>query len=214
MKNKEIVYKEDYRQVSYDSMKSTFEIREQRRIRLFKLLFVLIIVIIIRGINGPFIINNPFGYTSTSNRYFEIKINNKPLDSSYMLHFKIPLIPFMLYFDSSFGSSYEYYEDYSLAPVFDHTKDVKLKLNTYECYYDGHRTTCNSWKDKTKKKKYHAKKMVIYKYDSEGDSKIVYKGKYKENIGKYIDSEGGYEVVIYGRFNLTKFETSAYVDFE
>ena len=47
MKNKEIVYKEDYRQVSYDSMKSTFEIREQRRIRLFKLLFVLIIVIII-----------------------------------------------------------------------------------------------------------------------------------------------------------------------
>lgn len=203
----DIKYKEDYRRVSYDSMKSSRDIREQMLIRLFKVLFVILIIAIIVGIHGPFVINNFFGYPSSSNRLYELKINDRLVNVNSYYSFKVPIIPYVLYVDSNNDDDFFVNETYGAAE-FDLNNKFNIELNTYECYYQNNRVRCRDFKDKTKKKKYHLKEISITKMKDDGESSVVYKGKYLKDISKYINEEAYYDINFYGSYGFTKFEVN------
>ena len=180
------------------------DVISQRRIRFFKILFVLLIALIIRGVFGPIYIKNIFGYPSSNNRYFDVKVNGKSLkDTSYELQHNLPIIPFFLYFRSSYEDSLLYVNEPLTGFYEFYGNKIIIDIDSYECYYGKDRIKCRYFNDiKPKKKKIKLKNMEIYRINNGYGQ--VYKGKFTSDISKYLEKKGSYNLIVDCEYNHTK----------
>ena len=100
--NNEHIYSEERRQATLDYIRLSQDVNEQKKIKILKIIFIFLIVLIIRGIFGPIYIKNIFGYPSSNNRYFDVKVNELSLkNTSYKLIHSFPIVPFFVYLKST-----------------------------------------------------------------------------------------------------------------
>ena len=176
------------------------------------ILIVFAVLISFKLITGGIKVVNPFGfYPSSKNRFFLVKVNNQITMADSYVYTDVPIIPFVFYLRNKLEYSSMYSDEYDHTYVLVKNKEkVKIDIKTYECYYQGVRNRCSVY-DKTvnKEKKFKINKMRVSRMTNPYET--LYEGKYIKDITKYIDIDGAYEVTIYGKYNLTKFETSFYI---
>ena len=206
MERKKVIYEEDKRKITIDMMETNSTIRGTILIKLFKVILILLVFAIIRGIFGKIEIENRYGmYPASKNRYFLATINDKPVNVNVELKFDFPVVPFLIYIKNHYSYVSEYvkddYEEYEIYNVKDTDKNLIFNIKSYECYFKGYRNTCTTFDATDKKEKpLKIKSMVIQSSDE-----IVYDGKYVEDITKYIAKDGYYSITLEGKYNWTEF---------
>ena len=161
----ENIYDVEKKKASFNYIKLSHDLIVQRRIRFFKILFVFLIALIIRGIFGPIYIKNIFGYPSSNNRYFDVKVNGESLkDTSYKLQHNLPIIPFFLYFRSSYEDSSLYVNEPISGFYEFYGNKITVDIDSYECYYGKYRIKCKYFKDVKPEKKKIKLKLIFFFY--------------------------------------------------
>ncbi len=89
-------------------MKSTNELHEERKRKFIIISLTIIFVIIVIKVSfGTIELYNIFGYPSSKARYYKVTVNDKQVAVSYTLRRKIPLIPYLINFNSTYlGNSH------------------------------------------------------------------------------------------------------------
>ncbi len=184
----------------------------KKRIEKKYIIFTLILLLILcRVIFGRITIRNIFGYPSSNNRYFEVMINDSYLpDVPYTLTSYTPIIPFVLYLKSTYSDSSLHDE----PPITGHhtvtSEKVILDVKSYECYYGKYRVKCKYNDDyKRKYKDIKLSKLTIFRTDNKHG--VVYSGKYKNDISKYLTKKGQYNIKIGCNYNNTQCEMNFYI---
>ncbi|MBR5662820.1 MAG: hypothetical protein IKX00_04120 [Bacilli bacterium] len=202
--NNEHIYSEERRQATLDYIRLSQDVNEQKKIKILKIIFIFLIVLIIRGIFGPIYIKNIFGYPSSNNRYFDVKVNELSLkNTSYKLIHSFPIVPFFVYLKSTYEDTLLYANEPITGYSEFNNEKIIIDIDSYECYYGKNRIKCRYFKDiKPEKKPIKLKNMEIYRI-SNGYGQ-VYKGKFKNDISKYLEKSGLYNITIDCEYNHTK----------
>ena len=214
-------YEEEYqkkneeaqKEILYDYMKSSKESHKNAKKKFFIIsLIVVAIILVIKVFWGTIELYNVLGYPPSKSRYYKVTVNNKQVAVSAQIRQKIPLIPYLINFNSYYTASSNISND-DTGPFFyaDDSKNYYINISSYKCYYNNTQVECKNNEQTMKKtddEKYE--KMVItrtsYPYE------VVYDGEFTSDIAPYVSKKGSYCVEIYARDGLTT--TKIYFYFE
>lgn len=181
----------------------------------FILIFAIILLIIIniKLFFGTIEIYNIFGYPSNEARFYKLTINDNPISVSYNTSHHIPLIPFLINFESNYlgTSTIEGDED----PYFFDDGSDKYLINiwSYSCYSknnSNYQVECkNSTQNMTEDNDTKFTNVTITRVTKPYE--IIYNDKFISDITKYLKTKGQYCVEITAKHFLT--ETKVYFYF-
>lgn len=191
-------------------------LEENRKKRNKKILFILIIysflAITFQTIIGVLPGENPtfLGFRLFHIKSIELKERyNIYIDDSEKIghlidkNFSFPLVPFLINIVDSSGDIVEdYYNDFKIKP----NSNSKLKVIVYKCYsnYAGVlvNETCDTSTSKYEEIDLKDKLKIIKSLYPEDE--VIYDGKFTSDIGKYINDEGKYQIILYHKKWFTK----------
>ena len=188
------------------------EIRKNKRKKIIIIMtIILIIVSVIKIFFGTIELYNIFGASKSNARYYKVTVNDKHVAVSYIATHTIPIIPFLVNFNSVYLGNSNIAGDDTVAFYSDDSDKYIIDVNSYSCYYENIKTECTNNEQNMKKDndtKYTKVKITRITNPHE----VVYEGKYINNIAPYITKKGQYHVEITARYGLTKSEIYFYFD--
>ena len=170
---------------------------------------IIIIIAIIKIFFGTIELYNIFGTSKSNARYYKVTVNNKHVAVSYTATHTIPIIPFLVNFNSVYLGNSNIVGDDTVAFYSDDSDKYIIDVNSYSCYYENIKTECTNNEQNMKKDndtKYTKVKITRITNPHE----VVYEGKYINNITPYITKKGQYHIEITARYELTKSEIYFY----
>ena len=200
----------------------------KKRIKIF-LLVILILIIFLRLILGPFVIN----YHSSdfiNNKLHIVSVNNMNVISSSNEIHRITIIPYFLYVDVISSNFYdtEYVnvenndfliEEEIIIPdefLLDQTEKLVLLVNSeiiidlkeYECYlmYEGKEYAAHCSKNTINNSRFletNKYKIEIFK-----NKEKIYNIDYTSDLTLYLKEEGDYKIIVYSKYNKDYFDTT------
>lgn len=180
------------------------EMRKARK-KKFIIIFsiIAIIIAIIKIFFGTIELYNVFGASPSKARYYYVKVNDKQVAVSYISTKKIPIIPFLVNFNSVYmGNSYIEDDDTGSRFFQDGSNEYIVNIDSYSCYYNDIQVECKNNTQKMKRNdddKYPT--LTITRITNPHE--VVYKGKYIEDIAPYITTRGQYHIGITAKHGLT-----------
>ena len=189
------------------------EMRKSRKRKFIIILsIILIIVVVIKVFFGTIELYNIFGAIPSKARYYKITVNDKQVAASYTSIHKIPIIPFLVNFNSVYlGNSYIEGNDTGSHFYSDGSDKYIIDISSYNCYYNDIQTECKNDQQKMKRnndEKYPS--LIITRITNPHE--VVYEGKYVDDIAPYITTRGQYNIKIIAKYGLTTDEV--YFSFE
>lgn len=189
------------------------EIRQEQKKRILIIISVIVILfLIIKIFFGTIEINSIFGYPSNKARFYKATINGELTDSQHNLKHTIPLIPFLVNFNSHYlGNSYANIElengNYDIKDL----EKVIIDIEIFKCLSkNNYQVECqniNQKMEKVEDEKY--KEMVITR--TSNPYEVVYSGKFVNDITDYVKNKGVYAVQIYTKRTLIETEVYFYI---
>lgn len=189
------------------------EMRKNRRKKIIKLFsIIIIIVLIIKVFFGTIELYNVFGYSKSKARYYKVTINDKQVPVSYTLRHKVPIIPYLVNFNSYYlGNSYIKGQDNNTFKADGSSKYI-LNINSFSCYYDEKYliecTNNGQYMKENNDTKYSNLKITR----TSNPYNEVYNGKYIDDITPYVTTNGIYHIEITAKYGLI--ETKVYFYFD
>ena len=185
--------------------------RERKKKQLIIVIIIVLVIVIIKIFFGTIELYNIFGASPSKARYYNVTVNNKQVAVSYISTHKIPIIPFLVNFNSVYlGSSLvdgnddgSYYADDS--------KEYIIDVNSYSCYYQDIQTECKDNQQELKKNNDEEYSLLTITRIT-NPHEVVYQGNMTEDIAPFITKKGQYHVEITAKHGLV--ETKMYFNFE
>jgi hypothetical protein len=137
------------------------EMRKARKKKIIVItLIILIIITVIKIFFGTIQLYNVFGAPPSKARYYNVTVNNKQVAVSYISTKKIPIIPFLVNFNSVYmGNSYIKGDDTGKFFYNDGSDKYIIDINSYSCYYENFQTECTN-NEQNMKQSSHFRKTV------------------------------------------------------
>lgn len=203
-----LIKNEEAKKVAFQEyVKSTKDCYKERKKKFIIIgLIVFIIVSIIKTFFGTIEIYNIFGYQSSNARYYRVTVNEKQVAVSYTLRRKIPLIPYLVNFNSTYLGNSNINND-DTGPFFyaDNSTKYLINISSYKCYYNNTQIECTS-NTQTMKETNDEKYSKITIQRISNPREVTYQGKFINDITQYIKENGQYHIEITTKqnFNETK----------
>ncbi len=176
--------------------------REKRKKRLKVLLVIIIMGIMFKIFFGTLEFNNFFEYSSSKGRYYKITVNEKQIPASYSLRHKIPIIPFLINFNSYYIGSSDI-EGYNNDNFFSFNTSEKyiIGIESFNCYYYDLMIECKNNNQKMKKNNDTRYTSLIITTATKPYER-VYEGKFIEDITPYVEKKGKYHIEITAKYRF------------
>lgn len=189
------------------------EMRKERKKKIIIITsIVLIIIVVIKMFFGTIELYNILGASPSNARYYNVTVNNEQVAVSYRSTKKIPIIPFLINFNSVYlGNSYIRGNDDGNSFYPDGSEKYIIGINSYSCYYQNIQTECK-YNDQTMKKNNDEKYQLLTITRITNPHEVVYKGEYIEDITPYITTSGQYHIGISTKYGLTNDEVYFYFE--
>lgn len=191
------------KEILQDYMKSSKKSHKKTKKKLIIIsLIVIAIIVVIKVFWGTVELYNVLGYPPSNSRYYKVTVNNKQVEISANIRQKIPLIPYLINFNSYYIANSDISND-DTGPFFyaNDSKNYYININSYKCYYNNTQVECKNNEqtmEKADDEKYE--KMVITRTSKPYE--VVYDGEFIEDIAPYVLKKGSYCVEIYSRIGL------------
>lgn len=174
---------------------------------------ILIIITVIKIFFGTIQLYNVFGASPSKARYYNVTVNNEQVAVSYISTKKIPIIPFLVNFNSVYmGNSYIKGDDTGNFFYNDNDGSDKyiIDINSYSCYYENVQTECTN-------NEQNMKQNTDTKYTNLSITRItnpykkIYTGEYIDDVTSYIREKGEYHIEITAKHGLIETKICFYI---
>lgn len=210
--NSKVLYSEEQKVEAFNELnKTTNELRKIRKKKCLIIFSILIlIIVVIKVFFGTIELNNIFGYPSQRARFYKVTINGKQISVNYNLKHKIPIIPFLINFNSYYLGNNIYGNDDIFFTANGSEKYI-IDITSYSCYSNNYQVECKDSSQNMKENndtKYTNLKITR----TTNPYAEVYSGKYIDDISPYLKQKGTYCVEITAKYSLV--ETKIYFYFK
>ena len=188
------------------------EIRKSRKKKIIIITsIILIIITVIKIFFGTIQLYNVFGASPSKARYYNITVNNKQVAVSYISTKKIPIIPFLVNFNSVYmGNSYIKGDDTGNFFYNDGSDKYIIDINSYSCYYENIQMECTN-NEQNMKQNSDTKYTNLSITRTTNPYKKIYTGKYIDDITSYITEKGNYHIEITAKYGLIETKIYFYI---
>lgn len=188
------------------------EIRKSRKKKIIVITsIILIIITMIKIFFGTIELYNVFGASPSKARYYNVTVNNKQIAVSYISTKKIPIIPFLINFNSVYmGNSYIKGDDTGNFFYNDGSDKYIIDINSYSCYYKNIQIECTN-NEKNMKQNTDTKYTNLSITRTTNPYKKIYTGKYIDDITSYITEKGNYHIEITAKYGLMETKIYFYI---
>jgi hypothetical protein len=196
-------------------MKSINEFHKYRKKKFIIIsLIIIFIIIAIKVLFGTIELYNIFGYPSTYARYYKVTVNDKQVAVSYTFDRKIPLIPFLVNFNSVYlgNSNIKNNDD---GPFFykDGSENYYINISSYKCYNNNDmQVECtNNEQNMIATNDERFTKLTITRITNPYG--IIYDGDFTNNITPYVTTiKGEYCIEITSKYGFNETIIHFYFD--
>lgn len=172
---------------------------------------ILIIITVIKIFFGTIQLYNVFGASPSKVRYYNVTVNNKQVAVSYISTKKIPIIPFLVNFNSVYmGNSYIKGDDTGNFFYNDGSDKYIIDINSYSCYYKNIQIECTN-NEQNMKQNTDTKYTNLSITRTTNPYKKIYTGKYIDDITSYITEKGNYHIEITAKYGLIETKIYFYI---
>lgn len=199
--SKKIPNQEDIEKIKQEALiellKTNQEIRKERKKRIFKISIVVVLVTAVMKIFfGTIELYNILGYPPSKVRYYKLTVNGEQIETSQNVRHKIPIIPFLINFNSyCLGNSDIVGDERGHNFIADGSEKYIIDISSYSCYFHKTQVECkNNEQEMKKNKDTRYTKMIITR--TSNPYKILYSGNYVNDISPYVKKKGIYHVEI------------------
>ena len=188
------------------------EMRKARKKKIIIItLIILIIITVIKIFFGTIQLYNVFGASPSKARYYNVTVNNKQVAVSYISTQKIPIIPFLVNFNSVYmGNSYIKGDDTGKFFYNDGSDKYIIDINSYSCYYENFQTECTN-NEQNMKQNTDTKYTNLSITRTTNPYKKIYTGEYIDNVTSYIREKGQYHIEITAKHGLIETKIYFYI---
>lgn len=188
------------------------EIRKARKKKIIVItLIILTIFTVIKIFFGTIQLYNVFGAPPSKARYYNVTVNNKQVAVSYISTIKIPIIPFLVNFNSVYmGNSYIKGDDTGNFFYNDGSDKYIIDINSYSCYYENFQIECTN-NEQNMKQNTDTKYTNLSITRTTNPYKKIYTGEYIDNVTSYIREKGQYCIEITAKHGLTETKIYFYI---
>ena len=188
------------------------EMRKARKKKIIVItLIILIIITVIKIFFGTIQLYNVFGAPPSKARYYNVTVNNKQVAVSYISTIKIPIIPFLVNFNSVYmGNSYIKGDDTGNFFYNDGSDKYIIDINSYSCYYENFQIECTN-NEQNMKQNTDTKYTNLSITRTTNPYKKIYTGEYIDNVTSYIREKGQYCIEITAKHGLTETKIYFYI---
>ena len=188
------------------------EMRKARKKKIIVItLIILIIITVIKIFFGTIQLYNVFGASPSKARYYNVTVNNKQVAVSYISTKKIPIIPFLVNFNSVYmGNSYIKGDDTGNFFYNDGSDKYIIDINSYSCYYENIQMECTN-NDQNMKQNTDTKYTNLSITRTTNPYKKIYTGEYIDNVTSYIREKGKYHIEITAKHGLIETKIYFYI---
>lgn len=188
------------------------EIRKSRKKKIIIITsIILIIITVIKIFFGTIQLYNFFGASPSKARYYNVTVNNKQVAVSYISTKKIPIIPFLVNFNSVYmGNSYIKGDDTGNFFYNDGSDKYIIDINSYSCYYKNIQIECTN-NEQNMKQNTDTKYTNLSITRTTNPYKKIYTGKYIDDITSYITEKGNYHIEITAKYGLMETKIYFYI---
>lgn len=188
------------------------EMRKARKKKIIIItLIILIIITVIKIFFGTIQLYNVFGASPSKARYYNVTVNNKQVAVSYISTKKIPIIPFLVNFNSVYmGNSYIKGDDTGKFFYNDGSDKYIIDINSYSCYYENFQTECTN-NEQNMKQNTDTKYTNLSITRTTNPYKKIYTGEYIDNVTSYIREKGQYHIEITAKHGLIETKIYFYI---
>lgn len=188
------------------------EIRKSRKKKIIVITsIILIIITMIKIFLGTIELYNVFGASPSKARYYNVTVNNKQIAVSYISTKKIPIIPFLINFNSVYmGNSYIKGDDTGNFFYNDGSDKYIIDINSYSCYYENIQMECTN-NEQNMKQNSDTKYTNLSITRTTNPYKKIYTGKYIDDITSYITEKGNYHIEITAKYGLIETKIYFYI---
>lgn len=188
------------------------EIRKSRKKKIIIITsIILIIITMIKIFFGTIELYNVFGASPSKARYYNVTVNNKQIAVSYISTKKIPIIPFLVNFNSVYmGNSYIKGDDTGNFFYNDGSDKYIIDINSYSCYYENIQMECTN-NEQNMKQNSDTKYTNLSITRTTNPYKKIYTGKYIDDITSYITEKGNYHIEITAKYGLIETKIYFYI---
>lgn len=188
------------------------EIRKSRKKKIIVITsIILIIITMIKIFFGTIELYNVFGASPSKARYYNVTVNNKQIAVSYISTKKIPIIPFLINFNSVYmGNSYIKGDDTGNFFYNDGSDKYIIDINSYSCYYKNIQIECTN-NEQNMKQNTDTKYTNLSITRTTNPYKKIYTGKYIDDITSYITEKGNYHIEITAKYGLMETKIYFYI---
>lgn len=188
------------------------EMRKARKKKIIVItLIILIIITVIKIFFGTIQLYNVFGASPSKARYYNVTVNNKQVAVSYISTKKIPIIPFLVNFNSVYmGNSYIKGDDTGNIFYNDGSDKYIIDINSYSCYYENIQMECTN-NEQNMKQNTDTKYTNLSITRTTNPYKKIYTGEYIDNVTSYIREKGKYHIEITAKHGLIETKIYFYI---
>lgn len=188
------------------------EIRKSRKKKIIIITsIILIIITVIKIFFGTIQLYNVFGASPSKARYYNVTVNNKQVAVSCISTKKIPIIPFLVNFNSVYmGNSYIKGDDTGNFFYNDGSDKYIIDINSYSCYYENIQMECTN-NEQNMKQNSDTKYTNLSITRTTNPYKKIYTGKYIDDITSYITEKGNYHIEITAKYGLIETKIYFYI---
>lgn len=188
------------------------EIQKSRKKKIIVITsIILIIITMIKIFFGTIELYNVFGASPSKARYYNVTVNNKQIAVSYISTKKIPIIPFLINFNSVYmGNSYIKGDDTGNFFYNDGSDKYIIDINSYSCYYENIQMECTN-NEQNMKQNSDTKYTNLSITRTTNPYKKIYTGKYIDDITSYITEKGNYHIEITAKYGLIETKIYFYI---
>lgn len=183
-----------------DYKKSVDEVKRLRKKKWIKIILICSIALILfKVFLGTIEITNPFTYTNS--RFYEVKLNGTSLTVGSTDHHRIPLVPWLIYFNTYYTTVY--YGEIDPYEIGTDEKKQILTINSYRCYSKNSTSQlkCSSTGEHLLKKENKDTTYTnLYIRKNGRPEKVQYDGPFMEDITPYLQEKGYYYINITARY--------------
>lgn len=189
------------------------KIKIERQLKWFFSIFaIVLIIVVIKVFFGTIEIKNIFGYPPGETRFYKLSVNGKVITTNYNLKHTIPIVPFLVDFNSYYlGTSNVTGDEDGTYFYHDNSEKYIIDISSYNCYKDGYRVECKD-EDRDMKENHDTKYTNLTITRTNNPYEEVYNGEFINDITPYVSDKGVYCVEVTAKYSLV--ETKVYFYFK
>lgn len=219
-KNKRNLFKPDEEEIEnqrkeilLEINKSEQEIKKEKRKKVLLIGGILLIFIVsIKIFFGTIEIYNIFGYPQSKARFYKVTINDEPTTVGYTITHKIPVIPFLINFNSKYiGANIISNDEDDTTYKPDNSEKFIIDIDSYSCYSKEYQVECKNDNQEMKNNN-DTRYTNLQIVRTNNPYEEIYNGKFVNDITEYVKTKGYYYVGVTAKHSLT--ETVVYFYFE